>query len=332
MPCTHLRYYHLRDVYFRVCCSDQKTAQAFDQLAKYKTMELTAAADIKNSSPVINLYFENHHNIERPGSDFKEIGQSLDNVMVYHKGDEVCLYDENRLATLTPRAGKATFRFLPTYSYEDLYFLTAPTLSILLAYQRRWSLHAAAASYPPYSCLFIGPSGSGKSTLTLGLLQRGWNCLSDDTVLLEKNNRLVEASSFRRDFCIDANLLSSFFPALDPQLHPSPPGTSAKRRVNPGQIKAQQETASFIPKMLVFPKIVDQPKSQLLLLEQKEALLRLIPQTIVRALRDPAVAREQLTILRQLLEQTTSYRLLAGHDLKTNPQHAHTLLTSLTLN
>ena len=55
------------------------------------------------------------------------------------------------------------------------------TALTLILYQRhRVILHGNALMLHGKAFLFLGESGVGKSTLSAGLIERGWNCLSDD--------------------------------------------------------------------------------------------------------------------------------------------------------
>ena len=71
------------------------------------------------------------------------------------------------------------------------WILTIP-LAELLKKQGFYFMHAACLEKDGKGYLFAGKSGSGKTTLTLGLLQQGWNAITDDDVFLtERDGQLV---------------------------------------------------------------------------------------------------------------------------------------------
>lgn len=71
------------------------------------------------------------------------------------------------------------------------WILTIP-LAQLLKKSGLYFMHAACLEKDGRGYLFAGKSGSGKTTLTLGLLQQGWNAISDDDVFLtERDGQLM---------------------------------------------------------------------------------------------------------------------------------------------
>jgi hypothetical protein len=67
-------------------------------------------------------------------------------------------------------------------------FLLGPVLGILLRLQGRVCLHASAVAYKDSTLVFAGSPGAGKSTLAAALSCRGLAVVSDDIVLLTKND------------------------------------------------------------------------------------------------------------------------------------------------
>lgn len=52
-------------------------------------------------------------------------------------------------------------------------------------------MHAACLAVDEKACLFAGKSGQGKTTIALGLLQQGWNLISDDEIFLMGNGAIT---------------------------------------------------------------------------------------------------------------------------------------------
>lgn len=61
--------------------------------------------------------------------------------------------------------------------------------------------HAAALTRGEATVLLLAQSGAGKTTLTLGLMQRGWEPLTDDIVLVDRES--LGISPFPRCFHVD---------------------------------------------------------------------------------------------------------------------------------
>jgi hypothetical protein len=68
-------------------------------------------------------------------------------------------------------------------------YLLGPVLGIFLRLRKRICLHASAVAYKDRAIVFAGSPGAGKSTLAAAFSCRGLAVLSDDIVLLEKDNQ-----------------------------------------------------------------------------------------------------------------------------------------------
>ena len=79
---------------------------------------------------------------------------------------------------------------------------------------------------------------------------------------------------------------------------------------------------------VIFPSIVDHEVSRLAPLAKADALHQLLRQSDLVTL-DPATAPVHLDTLKRLLDQTVSYRLLAGRDLLDDPSAVEPLLRSV---
>lgn len=56
-------------------------------------------------------------------------------------------------------------------------------------------LHGSCVAFQGAGVLLLGPSGSGKSDLVLRLMQRGWQLVADDQVMLEETAEGARASA-----------------------------------------------------------------------------------------------------------------------------------------
>jgi hypothetical protein len=175
-------------------------------------------------------------------------------------------------------------------------------------------------------CLLVAPSGSGKSTSTYGLVRRGWHYLGDDALLLHAAGDEVEALVLRRDLCLDP-ALEGCFPELRTHGQAGRFASRGKRRLAMRELYPERLLDRCVPRLLVFPEIVAEPESRLVPLGIAEVLPRLVAQSAVFAL-DPEAAPRHLDMLTRLARQTRAYRLLAGRDLKADPELVAPLLAA----
>jgi hypothetical protein len=80
--------------------------------------------------------------------------------------------------------------------------------------------------------------------------------------------------------------------------------------------------------VLVFPEIVAEPTSRLVPVGASEAFVRLCRESVVLAL-DPEAIPSHLRVLGRLARQARGYRLLAGRDLRDDPEAVSTLLAGI---
>lgn len=201
--------------------------------------------------------------------------------------------------------------------------------SLLLLLRRRglYGLHASCVASAGMGCLFVAPSGSGKSTNTYSLVRRGWDYLGDDAVLLRESGEGVEALALRRDLCLDP-ALARLFPEIAQHGQAGPFAGRGKRRLPMRDLYAGQLIDQCVPRVLVFPEIVPDATSRLVPAEPADALARLMAQSAVLALDSEALPLH-LQLLARLARQARSYRLLAGRDLRENPEAVASLLAEV---
>ena len=179
----------------------------------------------------------------------------------------------------------------------DPLFGRAASFAVCAALRRYglFDLHSAGMIEPESgkAVLIIGPSGSGKSTLTLQLVQSGWSYLSDDELLLNLRDGVVEARGFRSFFAI------------------SEAGTQLKRCFEP---LGSNRVDEAYPGFLLFISLNGESRSQLGKLTQAETMTRLIT-ACPWATYDRSVASVNLELLSALARQARGFDLSAGRDL-----------------
>lgn len=246
---------------------------------------------------------------------------------VAHGGD-FYLHDHSSLLHVQPeeRQGSAyvtaTFCTKPPPVQRNFWAFGLLKLLRPLGY---YSLHAAGVVAPAgRGVLIVGASGSGKSTLTIGLIRQGWEYLSDDAVLLRAQPEGVQALALRRHFYIDASAAEAY---ADFALGVAVPDTNGgrRRRVYLEHAYTGQQYKEYCPHVLLFPRIVREPRSRVTSLTPTEALRRLLMSSAPQ-LFDRATMGRQLAVLTQLAQQTVAYEVHAGLDLYQRP---HTLMRLL---
>ena len=203
------------------------------------------------------------------------------------------------------------------------------SLFALLRAKQYIPLHAAALEKDGRGMLLVAPGGSGKSTLSLGLVQAGWKYISDDAGLLHKQNERIHVHTFRRNFALYPHAQKQFPEislAWDIQLT-----NQQKRMISIAQLFPDQEQTRCAPEVIVFPTIYDESISRLEPSVKRDALLGLMEQSPLLALHTPE-ASLHLSILKELVNQTSHYSLFAGHELRDSPAMVASLLEPILTN
>jgi HPr serine kinase-like protein len=187
-----------------------------------------------------------------------------------------------------------------------------------------YALHANGVAKDEIGVLIAGSSGSGKSTLSLGLIRQGWRYLSDDITLLNHNQDEIEAMAFQKGFSFDS-YLANRYPELD---RPPEAGllNGQKRCLDIGALYPDRFQSSCLPKVLIFPKIASQEKSQLIPIDKTRALILLIENSGCIMV-DKEIVVKQMEVLKRFVYQTSSYQLFAGQDLFKEPEKFSEILS-----
>jgi hypothetical protein len=201
------------------------------------------------------------------------------------------------------------FWWQPVYDQREFFLLA---LMMLLRPHGGYGLHANALVTEEEGFLLVGKPGSGKTTLALSLIRQGWRYLSDDAVVLRQAEEGVEALAFRRGFSCTPETLGRL--GLDePRLEAlySAPG---KRVMDLEALFPEGFALSCRPGTVLFPRIANQAKSELTPMKQSDALIALMRES-AGIMTDIASSREQLEVLKRLVEQSRCYRLELGSDV-----------------
>ena len=181
-----------------------------------------------------------------------------------------------------------------------------------------FGLHAALVQSPSEgSILLTGASGSGKSTLTLGLAQKGWRYVSDDSVLLRLEAGVVEALALRKPLSIlrsDVSRLPAILSAAALPLE----GSEGKCRLEFRERFPDSFVPTAQPTVLLLCHIIAAAHSRLDPVEPIIAFKELVQQSGLNLV-DTQTARTHFSVLRRLLHQCRVYALGAGRDLYDTP-------------
>ncbi|RJQ46350.1 MAG: hypothetical protein C4538_07045 [Nitrospiraceae bacterium] len=200
-------------------------------------------------------------------------------------------------------------------------------LSLLWLLHRHglYALHANGLVKDHVGILLAGSSGSGKSTTSLSLIRQGWNYLSDDVILLKETSNGIKSIAFQKGVSFDPKL-ADHYPELNEYGKSSMNGQ--KRFLDITSIYPDRFIYSSLPKLLIFPEVTDYKKTSLFPIWGAEALIMLIKNS-GGIMVDKKIAGRQLEILKKLISQTKSYRILLGHDLSERPETISGILAGI---
>lgn len=211
--------------------------------------------------------------------------------------------------------------------------LSSVLLYAVQAVLRRCGLlqfHGAAVIEPlsGMGLVFAGDSGCGKSTLALQLAALGWRYLSDDNLLLRRDEDVAKAYALRRDFAVvESSLRTNAAPRVLDALGQHLENDESKVRLDPTRAFPESFAASCTPRALCFPQITNEQQSRIEKLSQGAAMARLITHCPWSAY-DAAVAHEHLHVLSLLVKQSRAYDLFTGRDLLEDPFSVAQILAS----
>lgn len=190
-------------------------------------------------------------------------------------------------------------------------------LAELLRYQGLYSLHATALERQGRGLLIPGYSGRGKTTTFLSLLRSGYRYLSDDHPFVTDRDGRLEVLAMPLKVDVTDHTISFF-----PELRHAPAGIlhvgPQKRFFQVEEVYPSGIGSSCEPAVILFPHVVDAPRSTLEPLPRSRVLEELLPQGLFAYDRD--IAARQFRVLSKLAQQVRCYRLYFGRDVLALPE------------
>lgn len=203
---------------------------------------------------------------------------------------------------------------MPDSLIEYLFHLV---LSELLRRRGLYTIHATALEKNGRGILIPGNSGRGKTTSFISLLRSGYRYLSDDHPLFRDAGGHVELLPFPIKINVTEDTIA-FFPELrdapDHLLRPRFP----KRAFCAEEIYPTSIGQCCRPSLVLFPQVIDAPRSHLERLPKSRALELILPQALL--VYDQEVARREFQVLAKLVQQVDCYRLHFGRDILDLPK------------
>ncbi len=248
------------------------------------------------------------------------------NCTLYVEGDKLIVdyHSQGMIAIDFSTETAQAYLIDPESMHEDLrvYFFHYPLIEF---FKRRgfYTLHATALEKNGHGVLIPGCSGRGKTTAFVSLLRSGYRCLSDDHPLLHETNGELELLAFEEKVDITENSLK-FFPEFQNGGKGKLPEGLWKRYFYIEDFYEDRFAMSCSPRLLVFPHVIDSPKSYLEPLKKTRALEELLPETL--AVFDKKVAKKEFGFLSRLVNQLDCYQLYFGHDVLELPKLVTPLL------
>lgn len=326
------RHYQLHELRIQASSDHPDVAKMLDRTLHYKGAEALSASGATD----LSLTFSVGDAFPSVPDVARHLGRSEHgDIDVWMADEQMALQHVGAGVSIDPHAGTATASITPDLlaAREDqrrdpLFYLITFSLVILLRYKGWFALHTAALALDGRGLLLVAQSDSGKSTATLNLVRKGWDYLSDDTVLLHGEDNCARAHSFRRNFCVDPDA-TTLFPELARRDWPASLSDATKWQVDIDALFPDQYAPTAVPRVLVLPEIAGESKSRVEPVDAKTVLGQLIDQGALFLTPDPAVAQQQLSVFRRLIQQSQAYRLHAGRDLLDKPHRTHELLAPL---
>lgn len=212
---------------------------------------------------------------------------------------------------------------MPASLIEYLFHLV---LIELLRRRGLYTIHATALEKNGRGILIPGNSGRGKTTSFISLLRSGYRYLSDDHPLFRDAGDHVELLPFPIRINVTENTIA-FFPELrdapEYLLHSRFP----KRAFYAEDLYATSIGSSCRPALVLFPQVVDAPRSHLEPLPKSRAMELLLPQALL--VFDAEVARREFQVLAKLVQQVDCYCLHFGRDILDLPKLITPLLEQM---
>lgn len=188
--------------------------------------------------------------------------------------------------------------------------------------------HAAAISAPwdaQQGALIIGESGSGKTTLSVGCAIEGCGFLGDDLVMLRAQDQTIAAYAITHEVSVRSSLLDLWDHLAFLWQYPADPRD--KRYCSIETIHGGSACLQTPIRLLLFPVLTTQARSQILPLSKARTLQELIEQGISRTHQQHQSRESMFAFLSQLAQQAPGYQLLISRGAQDGPQMVNSLFT-----
>ncbi|MFH1278800.1 MAG: hypothetical protein ABIK65_10525 [Candidatus Eisenbacteria bacterium] len=176
----------------------------------------------------------------------------------------------------------------------------------------RFPLHGSCFRVGGRGVVVCGSSGVGKSTAALAAIAAGCPFASDDTLFLTRAGGEVLLDPFPEPVKVGRGT-AAYFPEWKGRLVQK----GRKFLLGEDLLPPPGRISGVRPELLLFPEIHDSDRSEFESLSPHEAMVRLLPQSVLPADRDRV--EEHISLLRDLVGQVRSHRLLFGRDLRRLP-------------
>jgi hypothetical protein len=203
-------------------------------------------------------------------------------------------------------------------------------LLLLLRSRKAYHLHAAAILSPNEKLwLICGAQRAGKTTLTTALGLAGWRPVSDDSLLVGRDEHSAWLTPLKKYFHVGDELLHRWPELANITRHHQYLDRTCTGGLEFFQTQTLAETKFRHIDHIVLPQIVNESISRIEPLPRSAALLRLAEQSMFFQLWRDHTAR-QWQSLNELAANAVCHRLFSATDLLVNPQAASKVLVSQT--
>jgi hypothetical protein len=324
LVCTDNYLVHNRGI--RIRTNNPIISKTLHNLLEYFTV---SEKDSTNIDATFSLY---------SCSNFKELSSALlpkfsnpisfsEDILYFMQGD--CLYtiSPDKAAVICDLSRMEVWGILQEHLAMDPWMIFqlffSPAFLEILKKLGVYNLHASTVCQGDNGVFFSAATGSGKTTLAVCLVRSGFGFLSDDITFVSKNGSDAELLAFPQPIQMWDDALQRF-----PELHRVKfnhafcKGYKKQFRaenVYPGSVRERTS-----PKVLIFPKLINQKESRLEKLSNTKALVELIPQSLIVAQR--SIVKDHLDILSDLIDCCDCYRLFFGSDIDCIPKLISDLL------
>jgi hypothetical protein len=222
------------------------------------------------------------------------------------------------IGLVTPEAMKFPHILANTYALF--------ALLILLRSKQSYHLHAAAIVSPSDELwLVCGAQRAGKTTLTTALGLAGWKPVSDDSLLVGRDENSAWLTPLKKYFHVGDELFRRWPKLNEATKHHQYLDRTCIAGLEFFGTRELAETRFRKIDHIVLPQIVNEPVSRLESLARSEALLRLAEQSMYFQLWRDHTA-QQWQWLNELAASAHCHRLLSAADLLADPINAARVL------